>query len=37
MNWAGISVVLGLLVLAGVTWPYGIVIIIGLVLLLLRG
>jgi hypothetical protein len=37
MNWPGVFVVLGLLVLAGVTWPYGIVIVIGLVLLLLRG
>lgn len=37
MNVAALSVVLGLLVLAGVTWPWGIVIVVGLVALLLRG
>lgn len=30
MNWAGISVVIGLLALAAVTMPYGIVILIGM-------
>lgn len=37
MNLAGASVVLGLLVLAGVTWPYGVVILLAAVYLLSRG
>ena len=37
MNWAGISVVVGLLFLAGVTMPYGLVIIAGLVWVWRRG
>jgi|GEM_PF-3911676 len=36
MNWAGLSVVLGLLVLAGLTLPYGLVILLLLGVLFWR-
>lgn len=36
MNWAGLSVVLGLLVLAGLTLPYGAVIIVVLLAVFLK-